>query len=127
MRVEFLTFDMSSINNTKPLTEFQRRVLEATQQIPRGQVTTYGRLAKYIGCKSPRAIGQALKRNPDVKTYFCHRVLPTTLTLGGYFGKTQGENVKLKERRLNDEGIYFNEKGKLDESVSLYSFNEFEK
>jgi len=46
-------------------TLFQRRVLEAIRGIPFGETRTYGEVARMIGKpKAPRAVGQALGRNP---------------------------------------------------------------
>ncbi|MEM9018196.1 MAG: MGMT family protein, partial [Verrucomicrobiota bacterium] len=56
-------------------TEFERRVYDALHLIPRGKVTTYGLLGKFIGCRSAQAIGQALRRNPFAPDTPCHRVV----------------------------------------------------
>ena len=46
-------------------TAFQRRVLEAIRGIPFGETRTYGEVARMIGKpEAPRAVGQALGRNP---------------------------------------------------------------
>ncbi len=105
------------------LTKFQKKVLKATQDIPKGKVTTYGDLAKHIGCGSPRAVGTALKKNPCVKTYFCHRVIPSTFKIGGYFGKTEGSNINTKLERLKQEGVDFNTKGVLVDKSKVHRFD----
>ena len=46
--------------NREP-TAFESSVYNATRKIPRSKVTTYKYLAEAIGCKSSRAIAQALK------------------------------------------------------------------
>jgi len=44
---------------------FQQRVLIAENNIPRGWVSTYGRIGKYIGInRGARAVGNALASNP---------------------------------------------------------------
>lgn len=63
-------------------TEFQMRVWKALRQIPYGSTVTYGELAKRLGT-SPRAIGQALKRNPLPLYFPCHRVVAEN-SLGGF-------------------------------------------
>ncbi len=45
-------------------TAFQRSVYEAVSRIPPGKVSTYAAIAAAIRCRSPRAVGQALKANP---------------------------------------------------------------
>ena len=65
---------------------FQNDVYGQVRKIPRGSVTTYGLVAKAIGCGSPRAIGQALARNPFAPEVPCHRVVHSDLRLGGFQG-----------------------------------------
>ena len=89
------------------VTDFQRRVYDAARNIPRGKVTTYGLLAKAIGCGSPRAVGQALARNPFAPVVPCHRVIASDLTLGGFAGKTSGPELARKRRMLEAEGVRF--------------------
>jgi methylated-DNA-[protein]-cysteine S-methyltransferase len=84
------------------LTEFQREVLEATAQVPRGQVTTYAEIARRIGRpKAYRAVGQALGSNPVPLVIPCHRVVAADGSLTGYSG---GGGVKTKARLLALEG-----------------------
>jgi methylated-DNA-[protein]-cysteine S-methyltransferase len=96
-RVEFdLPVDL------EPLTEFQREVLDATAQIPRGQVTTYGEIARRIGRpRAARAVGQALGKNPVPIVIPCHRVISGDGTLGGYSG---GGGLQSKTHLLRLEG-----------------------
>lgn len=85
------------------LTEFQRTVLQAALEVPRGQVSTYAEIAKIIGNpKAVRAVGQALRRNPIPILIPCHRVISSDGTLGGYGGKL-GDPRKIKLLKL--EGV----------------------
>ncbi len=84
------------------LTDFQREVLDATARIPRGQVTTYGEIARRIGRpRAARAVGQALGRNPVPIVIPCHRVIAGDGTLGGYSG---GGGLQSKTHLLQLEG-----------------------
>ena len=84
------------------LTEFQRQVLAATSQIPRGTVVTYLDIARKIGKpKAVRAVGQALGRNPVPIVIPCHRVIAANGSLGGYSG---GGGLVTKTRLLQLEG-----------------------
>lgn len=56
-------------------TPFQLRVWRACRAVPPGSTTTYGALARAIGCGSARAVGQALARNPLCQLIPCHRVV----------------------------------------------------
>jgi len=54
---------------------FDERVWAMTMRIPRGKVTTYGRIAAALGTRAYRAVGAALHRNPHAPTVPCHRLL----------------------------------------------------
>ncbi|MFV0416587.1 MAG: MGMT family protein [Chthoniobacterales bacterium] len=98
----------------KELTNFQRRVYAMTSQIPRGKVTTYRDLGKAIGCRSPRAVGQALKRNPFAPKVPCHRVIAANGSLGGFHGEKEGVQIARKRRMLTEEGVKFLKDGSID-------------
>ena len=95
---------MSSIRNP---TGFENRVYEALRTIPRGKVTTYGLLARHLGCGSPRAVGQALRRNPFAPATPCHRVVGGDLRIGGFHGSADGPPIREKRRLLRAEGVVF--------------------
>jgi len=81
--------------------DFDELVLSLTKQIPRGKVTTYGELARFLGdIKLARAVGQALKRNSEPIKIPCHRVVCSDGRIGGYNGGIS-EKIKL----LRSEGI----------------------
>lgn len=82
------------------ITEFQRRVLEETRKVPRGQVSTYAEIARRIGNpKAVRAVGQALRRNPVPIVVPCHRVIASDGSLGGYGGELRSQR-KMQLLRL---------------------------
>lgn len=84
------------------VTPFQRQVLTETQAVPRGQVATYGQIARRIGRpRAARAIGQALGDNPVPIVVPCHRVLAADGSLGGYSGRG---GIRTKRRLLQLEG-----------------------
>lgn len=87
------------------ITPFQKRVYLALLDIPSGTTTTYGELARRIGCHSAQAVGQALKRNPFAPDVPCHRVIAADGSLGGYNGKRKGEHIERKRRLLEEEKI----------------------
>lgn len=97
LRLRFdIKVDLSS------LTQFQRQVLQATQEIQPGEVVTYSEIAKRIGNpKSVRAVGQALGRNPIPIVIPCHRVIAADGSLGGYSG---GGGLETKAKLLKLEG-----------------------
>lgn len=97
-------------------TPFEKRVWTALCQVPRGQVTTYAVLAAYLGT-SPRAVGNAMRRNPFAPQVPCHRVVATGGALGGFKGKwpRNGEGLTLDEKRmlLRREGVRFDDTGRV--------------
>ena len=96
-----------------PVTVFQRRVYDLLIKIPRGKVSTYGALARALGCRSPRAVGQALRANPFAPRVPCHRVVRVDLTLGGYQGKDAGAALGRKRALLEREGVRFDGRGRV--------------
>jgi methylated-DNA-[protein]-cysteine S-methyltransferase len=82
--------------------DFQRRVLEATAQLPYGAVASYGGIAHRIGVPSAaRPVAQALRWNPLPIAIPCHRVIGSSGALVGYAGK----KIELKQRLLTIEGV----------------------
>ena len=106
------------------VTEFQRRVYDTTRKIPRGRVTTYGYLAKAIGCRSSRAVGQALKVNPFAPEVPCHRVIRSDLTIGGFSGALKGPQIEKKKTLLREEGVRF-DGDRLSNPQDLYTFADW--
>lgn len=85
------------------MTDFQRTVLHAVMKVPRGEVITYGALARVIGRPTAaRAVGQALGSNPIPIIIPCHRVLASDGSLGGYSGRG---GVRTKADLLRLEGV----------------------
>lgn len=96
---------------------FEKKVWTALCQVPAGSFTTYGLLAAHLK-SSPRAVGNALRRNPFAPLVPCHRVVATGGALGGFKGKIgprDGEGITLMEKRslLRKEGIRFDSSGKV--------------
>jgi methylated-DNA-[protein]-cysteine S-methyltransferase len=74
-------------------TAFQRRVWDALRAIPAGQTRSYAEIARAVGCRAARAIGQANGANPIPILIPCHRVVAADGSLGGYSGG-EGEATK---------------------------------
>lgn len=68
-------------------TTFQKRVWEVLQQIPYGQVCTYGDVARVLEKPgAARAVGGANRANPIPIIIPCHRVVGGGGKIGGYMG-----------------------------------------
>lgn len=89
--------------------EFQRKVLVAEHGVPRGWVSTYGRIAKSLGSpQAARAVGNGLARNPFPVIIPCHRTIRSDGRLGGYQG-----GFEMKRALLKMEGMEVDETGKV--------------
>ena len=96
--------------------EFQREVLLAELKIPRGWVSTYGRIARSLGVpKAARAVGTALSRNPVPIIIPCHRTIRSNGELGGFRG-----GLNMKWALLELEGVEFSAEGKVVTSNFYY-------
>lgn len=79
--------------------EFRKAVWRKLLEIPYGQTTTYGALARSMHCKSAQAVGGAVGHNPLSLIVPCHRVVGTGGKLTGYAG-----GIDKKEWLLHMEG-----------------------
>jgi methylated-DNA-[protein]-cysteine S-methyltransferase len=86
-------------------TAFQSRVWRAISAIPRGDVLTYGQVARLVQ-SAPRAVGQACGANWFPLIIPCHRVTATG-GLGGFSndGDLQGFHIGVKRWLLAHEGV----------------------
>ena len=98
--VDFTDVDLA------PGTSFQRSIWRATQTISVGSVRTYGHLATQVGRPgAARAVGQAMRRNPQPIITPCHRVVSST-GLGGFGGEDDtGPSPAIKTLLLRAEGV----------------------
>lgn len=101
-------------------TSFAKRVYALTNQIPKGNVSTYKHLADALNTKAYRAVGNALRNNPDAPRTPCHRVIKHDRTLGGYQGSNDSTN---KRALLKAEGVIFSSDGRVDTSC-VYAFSQ---
>lgn len=86
-------------------TPFQRRVWDAISAIPRGEVLTYGQVAKLVQ-SAPRAVGQACGANWFPLIIPCHRVTASG-GLGGFSNHDDetGFHLGIKRWLLAHEGV----------------------
>ncbi len=87
------------------ISEFIARVLEEVRRIPYGSVKSYEEIAKSVRT-SPRAVGQAVKRNPLPVLIPCHRVV-SKKGMGGYTVEDSSiDGLGIKQRLLRLEGFF---------------------
>ena len=86
-------------------TAFQKQVWQVIAAIPRGQVRTYGDVARRIG-SAPRAVGQACGANWYPLVIPCHRVTASG-GLGGFshHDDAGGFHLGVKRWLLAHEGV----------------------
>ncbi|MCL2671635.1 MAG: methylated-DNA--[protein]-cysteine S-methyltransferase [Clostridiales bacterium] len=79
---------------------FRQSVWDVLCEIPYGEVTTYGAIAKKLACASARAVGGAVGQNPISIIIPCHRVVGAGGALTGYAG-----GLETKVKLLELEGV----------------------
>jgi methylated-DNA-[protein]-cysteine S-methyltransferase len=85
----------------KDYSEFERSVYLATYRIPKGKVSTYGRIAKMTGrSRASRAVANALHNNPLFPVVPCHRVVQSD---GGFGGEPRAAAGRRKH--CEEEGV----------------------
>lgn len=85
---------------------FQISVLEALLQIPYGETTSYGAIAKQIGNpKAMRAVGAANGRNPIPIVVPCHRVIGSSGDLTGFGGGLDTKEALLRLEAENSQNF----------------------
>lgn len=89
---------------TKPkklISQFYQQVYEATSLVPRGRVSTYASVARFLGKpKAARAVGNALHANPFAPKVPCHRIVKSDGQVGDFV-----DGTKRKIEILSQEGI----------------------
>ena len=92
-----------------PVTSVYARIYAIVRRVPRGRVTTYGRIARIGGSSGARQVGYALHALTDGTVVPWHRVVNArgAISLPGSSGITQ-------RLRLEKEGVRFNAGGGID-------------
>ena len=99
-------------------TSFQVDVWKGIYEVPYGELTSYGRIAKAIGKpKAVRAVGNAVGDNPISLVVPCHRVVSSDGGIGGF-----GGGLPLKRKMLAHEGVLENAEGVPERNVDLRQF-----
>src|SRR3989344_9494266 len=95
---------------------FFDEVYKVIRKVPKGRVVTYGQVARMIGTKNARRVGQALhaNRNPEVP---CHRVVFANGSLAP--GYAFGGLAEQKKRLAAGGGGFVGGKGDMDRVLML--------
>lgn len=90
----------------------KEKVYAYLKTIPRGKVTTYGRIAIWLGNPHyARHVGNILHDNPDPSRYPCHRVVNSKGQVAEHYAFGGAD---AQRRRLENEGIVFEPNGSID-------------
>ena len=96
---------------------FRQAVWEILLQIPYGQTTTYGEIARQLAEKqgleqmSAQAVGGAVGHNEISVIIPCHRVVGTSGSLTGYAGGIDKKVKLLELERADMHGFFIPKKG----------------
>lgn len=90
----------------------KEKVFAFLKTIPRGKVTTYGKIAARLGNQNlARAVGNILHNNPDPANYPCHRVVNSKGQVAARFAFGGGD---AQRKLLEQEGVVFESDGRID-------------
>ena len=93
-------------------TSFFEDVYRIVSMIPPGRVATYGQIAAYLGNpRAARTVGWALSSLPAGRDVPWHRVVNSQ---GLISGPPQGHRVNEQRALLEEEGVAFDESGRVD-------------
>jgi methylated-DNA-protein-cysteine methyltransferase-like protein len=87
-----------------------QKIQKLVKKIPRGKITTYGKIAEVSGIKDARVVGWALhqNKNPAIP---CHRVV----NQAGFLAKNYAfGGAKRQKEKLEKEGVKFINKFRVD-------------
>ena len=92
------------------------RVYDLVLQIPKGKVSTYGAIGRFLGI-NPRIVGYALHANNRPGIIPCHRVINSegAISSGFAFG-----GPFVQKTMIEKEGVKFGENGKVD--LNIYGY-----
>ena len=98
------------------MSEFQMRVREAMLDVPYGETTTYGDIAKRIEAETGRrqsaqAVGGAVGHNPLCVIVPCHRVMGAKGNLTGFGGGLDTKVALLEHEGAMQDGFKHPKKG----------------
>ncbi len=112
-------FPIWAYNRGVKRTKLYARIYAVIQQIPVGQVATYGQIATLAGYPGyARQVGYALHATPDDVEVPWHRVINAKGEISLGARSVYGD---IQRQMLTAEGVQFNERGRI--SLKKYQWN----
>lgn len=103
-------FAAKSRRSELPTDSLYARIYAQVRAIPRGRVSTYGRVAKLVGC-GPRQVGYAMASLPTGSKLPWQRVVNHK---GEISCRRHGQGADGQRARLKAENVCFDQKGRID-------------
>lgn len=101
--------------------DFFESVWDLVRLIPRGRVTSYGAIARYLGsARSSRMVGWAMNASHRIPDVPAHRVVNRNGILSG---KMHFSDPTFMQRALEEEGIKVEEDQILDFNIHFWDPN----
>jgi methylated-DNA-protein-cysteine methyltransferase related protein len=96
------------------MSDLSKQVYDYVAKVPKGNVTTYGAIARSIGT-SARVVGNILHKNINPATIPCHRVVRSdgSIATGYAFGGPDVQKAQLQSEAV----IFTNNRVDLDQSL----------
>ncbi len=92
-------------------TEFHKQTIALIKKIPRGKVATYGQIAAMAGNpRGARQVVRTLHSSSDKEGLPWYRVINSK----GMISLPPGRGFELQRQLLEDEGVEFDRRGKVD-------------
>ena len=95
------------------------RIYALVNQVPAGSVTTYGEIARQVGC-TPRTVGFAMAALPAGHDVPWQRVINSQ---GKISSRADGDGSDLQRMLLEGEGVHFDVRGRVDLGEFGWRFN----
>lgn len=88
-----------------------QRIYQVVRRIPRGKVSTYGRVARLVGGCSARNVGYAMSSLPYGSDVPWQRVINAQ---GRISQRSGGDGASVQQQILEAEGVVFHKNGSVD-------------
>ena len=108
-------------DETRAPSEAELKILRVIRRIPRGFVSTYGRIAEAAGLSGrARLVGHVLSASPLADEVPWHRVV----NAAGRISLRGGDGPRLQVRLLTAEGVRVDARGRVDLEAHLWKYRK---